>query len=279
MSVDRWLIKDKEWMRERKAQWADIHIRLIHSEKFRKKQLKAYEAYFLKGKEPKWDRAYDDDPIPLVFRLWFDPDQSEDNWNRILESVVNYPDSMTIENSLRDSFKIFQESDNAVHYSGIENVPNGFMIGLEERMFSFLYGDPESSEYIEFNGENFRAVRRFDGGYYINNYRWLDYPKLHNSYKSSQYKLEHWFCKLNDEYCEGLEKQAPNGKSDLKSVLLYLEKVQTYKYLPSDAIDETRAEYCRKVRDILDNLPLPKKMAQWWKEAKAKIDAEHSKLI
>ncbi len=89
--------------------------------------------------------------------------------------------------------------------------------------------------------------------------------------------LEHWYHKLTDENCDLLEKRSPNGKSDLKSALLYLEKVQEYKYLPEDGIDEVRANYCEKVREILDNRPLPEKMYQWWEEAKRAVEKKQNK--
>lgn len=277
MSVDRWLIKDKEWMSERKSQWADIYVRLVQSERFTKKQLKAYEAYFLKGKEPKWNKDYDEDPIPLLFRLWFDPNQSKENWEVIRNSVLNYPDTMMISEILRESFEILEEANDHVTYSGLHSTPEGFMAGLECRIYEFMHGLVDDPGIIKYQNEEFTITRLFHTGYYLNNYKWLHQKTLANKYKLNQYKLEYWYNALSDDDCAKLEKLRPSGESRLSNVLLYLETVQTYKYLPSDTIDQTRAEYCRKVRDILDNRPLPKKMAQWWKEAKTKIDSEHSK--
>jgi len=274
MNQERWLIKDKKWLNERKTQWSEVHLRLLHSEKFTKKQLKAYESFFLRGRTPKWNVLFDNDPIPLIFRLWFDPDQSEQNWSEIRDLVLNYPEPIVIRESLRETFDIFHEADNGVIYSGLFKTPNSFMNGLEKKMFSFLYGSPDSSEYIKFNGEEFYVIRLFHGYYYSDNYRWLDSKNLCNSFKISQYKLEHWYYKLTDEYCDKLEKLTPSGDSSLANVRLYLEKVQEYKYLSEGYIDEVRAGYCRNVRDILDNRVLPEKMQQWWLDAKSKVDSE-----
>ncbi len=178
MNMDAWNTKDKSWVKQRKQDWQDILIRLQHSEEFTKKQLKSFESYYLRGREPKWDIQFDNDPLPLIIRLWLHPDQSEENWNRIRDAVLNYPDPMVIHDSLSESFKIYYEADNAVSYSGHHKTPNSFMNGLEEKMYLILYGSPESSEYMKFHGEEFYAIRRFNGSYYANNRDWLSYKRL-----------------------------------------------------------------------------------------------------
>ncbi|MFT6910408.1 MAG: hypothetical protein ACJAS1_007137 [Oleiphilaceae bacterium] len=273
---DRWLVKDKGWMKERKVQWNDIYLRLVQSEKFTKKQLKTVESFFLRGKEPKWDIAFDNDPIPLLFRLWFDPDQSEGNWEIIRNSVLSYPAPMAIDETLRESFEILEEANDHVTYSGLHNTPESFMGGLESRIYKFMHGPAESPGIIKYQDGEYAVTRLFHTGYYLNNYEWLHQQKLANKYKLNQYKLEYWYQALSDDDCAKLEKLKPSGESRLGSVLLYLEKVQEYKSLPEDSIDEARASYCEKVREILDNRPLPEKMRQWWEEAKTKVDGKVS---
>jgi len=262
MNQERWLIKDKKWLNERKTQWSEVHLRLLHSEKFTKKQLKAYESFFLRGRTPKWNVLFDNDPIPLIFRLWFDPDQSEQNWSEIRDLVLNYPEPIVIRESLRETFDIFHEADNGVIYSGLFKTPNSFMNGLEKKMFSFLYGSPDSSEYIKFNGEEFYVIRLFHGYYYSDNYRWLDSKNLCNSFKISQYKLEHWY--------ESLPYQTDLDKREDKWIFL-MYKVAFFKDPLGLAPEDSRYfKVAETLRDMFENRPMPAYMKDLWKKVKSK---------
>lgn len=269
---ERWQIKDKAWLSSRRKQWGDIKERLVLSEKFTKKELKTYESYFIKGREPKWskypeqDWGWDDDPIPLLFRLWFDPDQSLGNWKRIYNELLSYVDSDVIEHSLEVSIEIFSvQANNHVTYSGLFSTPNGFMGGQEKKMFDFLIGPPNTEDVIRFLGTEVDKQLRFLCGYYSDMHEWLSTKNLHNSNKINQYKFEHWYYRLTDAYCEKIN----GNERDMERLVPYLATVAAYPEPDETSDDFIRQNYCAKAREILNNRPLPKLMSEWWDAAKA----------
>lgn len=269
MSHSRWNVKDKAWMADRKSQWGAIKERLEITESYTKKELKTYENYFLKGKEPKWDKEWGDDPIPLLYRLWFDPDQSVEHWQAIIDAVLAYPGPTQIGPSLEETYGKLWQAGNYVSFSGIDT-SDGFMGGLEEKIFHFLMGSPDSGDYLEYgNGQKIFKGLRFSKGHYNRMRRWLNLKYLQNSYLVDLYALEYWYHRLTDDLCESIKNDEKKGSSGEQCVLDYLQVVANYPEPVEGDANFIRQDYCEKVRKILNERPLPALMKQWWEQANA----------
>ena len=269
MGNEQWLVKDKGWVIERQVGWQRIKQRLDISERFTKKELKILENYYLKGKEPKWDREWDDDPIPLFFRLWFDPDQNLEHWQSIMDEVFAYPQPYQVGHSLTETYDIlWGEANNSVSYSGLNGLPNGFMGGGEKKMFDLLIGPPDCENNILYHGKELTKRLFFNKGYYRSMASWLNIKVLQNHFKINLYSLEHWYARLTDEKCEELKMDTKRSPTGEESVLEYLSIVARYHTPEESSEDFIRQDYCNKVRDILNGRPLPTLMKQWWEEAK-----------
>jgi hypothetical protein len=260
----QWKYKDKVWLAARQESWLPIQQCLVLSGRYTQKELKIFEDYYLKGKEPKWDRQWGDDPIPLIYRLWFDPSQSLENWQSIMDEVLAYPDPTQIEPILRETYDVLWEGNNITTYSGRSGAPDGFMGGLEEKFFNFLMGAPEAGDFIFYRGGQFYKRLIFNDGYYWGMAEWLNLKRLQNSYKINRYSLEYWYCRLSDEQMQALQE----SEGGIKHLLQYLRAVASYPEPDSSNADFVRQDYCRKVRDILNNRPLPELMQQLWEKTK-----------
>lgn len=84
----------KGLIEERKKLWPDIKFRLEFADIHKKAELKIFEAYFLKGAEPNL-YPMENDPIPLVYRLWLAPDQSIESWQAITARLLAGPEAWT----------------------------------------------------------------------------------------------------------------------------------------------------------------------------------------
>lgn len=79
---------DKAQAAVRKAAWPEVEARLqaYHT----KSDVMLFERYYLRGTEPNPNDFWIKDPIPLVYRLWLHPDQTDTSWCAITERVLSY---------------------------------------------------------------------------------------------------------------------------------------------------------------------------------------------
>lgn len=80
----------KAQLEDRKKSWEDVRARLEYSQMHTKAELKIFESYYLRGK-PSKQYPMRKDPIPLLYRLWFCPDQSIESWRAITENLLAGP--------------------------------------------------------------------------------------------------------------------------------------------------------------------------------------------
>jgi hypothetical protein len=138
--TDAWLVKDKKWMKKRKAEWKVIKKSLDLC-RLTRKEIKCLKDYFLKGTES--DKVgfdeNDIDWVPVIFKLWFHPEQSEKNWARLCDKIW-----------LRDfvySSQLFNEGACEDHGNGFQP-PYGFMGGLEPKVLKFLLGNGKGTRKV-----------------------------------------------------------------------------------------------------------------------------------
>ncbi len=75
LDTSYWLTKDKAWVAERKAKWEQLEPMLLIQRK--KTEVNAIKQYFLRGKQPNWNKYKDWDkigrPLNLFLFLWLHP--------------------------------------------------------------------------------------------------------------------------------------------------------------------------------------------------------------
>lgn len=283
----------QQTLEERKALWADIKFRLQYAKQ--PVALKAFEAYFLKGKEPNL-HPMRNDPIPLVYRLWLAPDQSIEGWVAITERLLAGPEAWKttvsieptgdgeswrelnnghawgwhIDRSLADSYKVLVQHAGARHYDGSQPYegsdvvpPLGFMGGIEKKLYHFLNGQTPGSEHLLYNGKKlFEPSSYFGHIYYYETCLWLDGTKPTNTYCLYNYLGAHWVRSMTAGYMREIEES-----QGIQAYLnCFLPLVARY---PQTGVDPERAAYCQEVRQLLDEGPLLEPLQTMWNQAKA----------
>lgn len=279
----------------RKAAWENIKFRLTYAGQ--KVAFKVFEAYFLKGKEPNL-RPMENDPIPLVYRLWLSPDQSTESWIEITRRFLAGPEAWTthvsieptgdgqswrelckglswgwqIDRSLRDSYEILMQHASARHfdgatpYEGSDVVPPlGFMGGTEKKLYHFLTGRTPGSESLSYKGKKlFEPSSYFGHLFYYDSCLWLDGKTPTNPYCIYNYMGKHWFDSMNAAYMTEIETD--------QAIQFYLScfLVLVARY-PETGVDDQRAAYCHELRQLLDTGPLLEPLQTMWRQAKSNL--------
>ncbi len=283
---------NKEQSALRKAAWTDIEFRLRYAKCG--VPLKKFEAYFLRGKEPNI-RPYEDDPMPLVYRLWLAPDQSIEGWVRITERLLAGPKEWTtdvsivptgdggsweevggkrlgdhiIASSIAESYKVLVRHAGARHYDGSEPYfgsdvipPLGFMGGCEKKLYHFLSGQTPGSEHLLHNGKKlFDPEFHYGRIYYADTCRWLDGTTPSNSYCLYNYMGAHWVRSMDASHMINIE----NDEGAQFYLNCFLVLVARY---PESGVDAERAAYCSEVRQLLNVRPLLEPLNTMWNQAK-----------
>lgn len=246
------MLAKEQWV-ARKSEWPDIGQRLSFSKRHTKRELKMFEDYFVRHKNPPLD--YGRDPIPLVYRLWLSPDQSEAGWRDALEHVLRLPPVMQ-ENSLTESRRILFEEAMSTRYNGLGDAPLGFLGGMEERLASFFMSEQDGG------GGRLLHNIAWNFGCYNDLRFWLLSLGPHNPYVLERYMVDLWLEKLADEeylkFC--------TGDTPLKfCIKKYLGAVKS---LLSQVDDGSgRVPYAKKIAAALDGVELHAPIAKWWADA------------
>jgi hypothetical protein len=288
----------KAQLEERKKSWEDILYRIEYSGRHTKKELKIFEAYYLRGTQPKQHPLYKD-PIPLVYRLWLCPDQSEESWRAVTEQLLAGPAVWhtdislvpvdgyeqeywpepnagrgwwQIQTSLNESSEILWEHGDSDCYDGVSSfegstliAPLGFMGGAEQRLVEFLTAPKESVNHYEYLGKPlFKISRGFSHVIYRYLCIWLDGRRPHNPYIVSRYMAEPWFLTLSDQYFKEV------FKSETLSFHLscYLQLIARFPEPEAEFASSERHIYAQKIRAMLDHRPIRPVLKTLWLSAK-----------
>ncbi len=183
--METWHPDDKAWLKARKAIWKPIKENLEDSGLFKNKRIKFLRRYFMTGQEiDAWEDDVDD--LLLLEKLWFHPDQSDENWQRLLAETPKG-------NFLKSRDIFIQETRDGLGWTN----EYGFMNGLEPRLLIFFCGDKFTTEEIDY-GDGYKVSRFFLGPIpffkqFVNNMRvWVDTTHF-NHFCIFQYMDQHWF--------------------------------------------------------------------------------------
>ena len=256
-----WNPEDKEWLKQRKAQWLILKKNSLDVNTwFRQKDFKQLRNYFLTGEEDVNNPLPFDTkgksivkyPVPVFIKLWFYPEPSVEDLRELLKQTTAW-DVMDCYSSVGNMSSLHFETD------------YGMMGGREELIIKALYGD-SFDEYksirLSLIGEDNTTDAAYANGVSIGSGlpRWLSvgYPV----FLPTQYKLEHWYESL--PYRTDLDKR--------KNTLIYLMyKVAFFKDPLGLAPEDSRYfKVAETLRDMFENRPMPAYMKDLWKKVKSK---------
>lgn len=238
----------------RAEDWDEYLVRLSLMRRYTKKELKVFEAYFLKGKEPREEVAHD--PIPLVYRLWLAQDQSDSGWENILRQVLDSSEGVR-QDSLESSRKIFYQDAVSLCFGGVDGAPLGCFGGAEKRLFNFF------ATHVDDQGG--RLLRNANWGY--DSYRdllpWIQGRPVANPYILYRYMQDYWVEKImDDDYVEKFD-----SMSNMCDVLLaYFREIKKV-VADGSSSGEGLYEYAADIFDRVSHLQLKGKVASLWAEA------------
>jgi len=239
----------KEQWPARLAEWADIEFRLSFSGIHTKRELKVFQDYFVKYKEPSYE--HNRDPIPLLYRLWLCPDQSDESWEAVLAKVLTAPQAIKVESIRESQVILFQEADSS-RYDGVDGAPLGFMGGVEKRLVDFF------SNHIDHEGNRLIRNSAWNFGVYEQLKYWLNGQRC-NPYQIARHMISLWVEKIqNPEYINECA----------KSVVLKKSIIDYFKVVKSshmrDSIDQDLKAYAAQIACYMSSPDAPELLRKWW---------------
>ena len=241
----------KEELITRREAWSAVSEGLIFSGRHTKRELKIFENYFVKFKNPIPENYRD--PIPLIYRLWLCPDQSDDGLKSVLNHIMQL-DQRIREESIRESQRILFEEAGSSRYDGVDGAPLGFMGGAEKRLIEFLLKNtaPNGARLISNIAWNFRCYEQLT--------TWLR-NKNCNPYQTFRYVIELWIEKLQSETYLA---ECAKGIVLKKSIRDYFKAIKDISSATEKDIE--RYGYAEKINLYLESTDAPELLQKWWKD-------------
>lgn len=257
---------DKEQLAQRKTAWPEYEsrLRVNHS----KSEVKVFERYYLSGKEPKWDQYWEEDPIPLIYRLWLFPDQSDDAWCAITERVLSY--NFGAGRSLMDSANILRTAYSR-DWNG-QDWPVGAFGGAEQRLLHFLQGRMPCSAHFSYKGEPLYPRGRLRPTPYVMEAvcRWLKDEPPYNPFILARYQGEELLAGFDDTWLQEMVKDCKLSRRREPPLLIdFLARIANYPAPRQNAEADERLALCLLIRQGLDSRTLPEPFSDWWMKAKS----------
>ncbi len=270
INYQAWKLDDKVWVRQRKKDWEPIKKRLEHIE-LPKNKIKTYEKYFLTGKVPRFN-VQTLVSVCLLYMCWWHPDQSEKNWQLIKNVIWLIGGEYAIAH-YEDSIEAMSKAGWPNLFIEEEGFPDGFMMGLEERMFNFIIDDDIENPFVKFNYDERKTKfcgyedLPYSGAYHggFSTGTWLtNADSCSNRYVTWQYDraIKYWYASLTNTQVER-DLQRRGSVIALERSLNAIAK-----YDDKSKPDHYKSIYVNKVRKILNEKPIPEKLKEMWEEAK-----------
>lgn len=223
----------------------------------------------------------EEDPIPLVLRLWLHPDQTDESWCAITERVLSYRGRGLAGISITESRRILSQYANSHYFNGVD-APAGFMGGAEERIYKFLVGETELGRRYTYNpmpknpeqNGYLYSVGWFGFMYYVDMCVWLGVEGAFNSNSARNpfylgcCFLGQWRKFLEADTGYYIEKFQGDERYE-KYIKEYFAAVLNYPVPVDGGDDLERQLYCQEAREILDNANIPLLLKSWWEEVKS----------
>jgi hypothetical protein len=261
MTIDKASVK---WKAQREAQWEkEISPRFSYAfaYPFTKKQLSDYKRYYIRGETPNWDRNKKDNPVPLVIRLWLDPDSSLENWLSIRDIVFDGNEDMyDLRYELNYFDSLFLQADSDA-YNDIYDIEVGFFIGMEKSLVDFYFEHLGGERYfrapnVEVDKYALLGLPYQFGGMHS----WLSKDKIINTNKLSQFTVKYWVKALtwSNEEAFGTDVLRSN-KSHILKLFYYVKHFE----FANEKLDIRRV-FISQVQEAMTNDDLPGFIKHWW---------------
>lgn len=258
---------DKAQAAQRKADWPAIEARLLayHS----KSDTKLFERYYLRGTEPNPNDFWFTDPIPLVYRLWLHPEQSDATWCTITERVLAY--RAEGENELqRQRFVDSCLSQSRELLSQQPGDKPELFGEARERLTRFLQGLTSPGDQYRHLGERLYYYGAFTDTQYSAQCDWLkaETAPVKQGIHYDPALIEYWVDHLCGPTVERLMDQG-EFNWPLKYFKIFLHQIAHYPAPVEGHPDYARQHYCQRCREELDARELPARLEKWWGKLKA----------
>ena len=257
-----WNIKDKHWMAQRKNEWLLVR-EILERTLLTKKEIKQVEKYFLKGK--------DSEEVLFVFKLWFHPDDSDENWQKLRDEVTS--------SNFIDSRNLYKQSLINPSYQNEAMKIYGYMGDKEKRIFDVLFRSGDEQDVYRFiNNEGYYDKASvilesniFNFAYLSSMlFAWLRTDKP-NTHCVIQFMVEDWY---------NLFREAIGGDPRFVRILklIYIRKhqdtslakkldLELYDYeLPE--LEGYRLTTAKQLYNILEQRPIPSELVPVWENIK-----------
>ena len=248
--MSAWHTENKEWMKERKRQWASVSKRVNDLYFIDSEWKPAIKHFFLTGELKKESHNLKNFQFAPFFALWFHPDDSLQNWEHMREML----------------FDDWQWLDSAARLrevlSGLGELPEGgvgsFFDGRDERLYDFFFKRGLKREHFpEMDDMKFESHASVcyqsimcSINSALNTERW----GAPNPYNSVNYRLEEWRDSIILAY-----------DPERKELEYMLERLDQTLAEPDRFVNE-RVDLARRVNEVLDDPTLPTEFKQRVKE-------------
>ncbi|MER2491258.1 hypothetical protein [Catenovulum sediminis] len=285
-----WHPGDKEWLKQRKAEWEVIAPKVKNSTWIKAKELPKLKKYFLKGELPQYGDIYSYNHACFFFLL-LHPVQTMDNIHRLAMCMNEYqfnemkrPYFECCNNLITDgSLKIDLSGDN-LQYPPFEVIEAEFEFGKEgifngngEIYARLFFRKPFEKAALDKDEQgrwyHMKNTKEVTGGFASSGLRFALYTNLTKKDTPMQFIPDIWLSALPYEWNTGKEGRA------LKSAKQFLHCVYYYDVLdPFPGQDTKQRRFIEKVRELLsdkENIHPPVyEFWQWLHTDEGRLDKE-----
>ncbi len=275
-----WLLKDKAWVAERKAEWLTIEPRLKNDMHKPKKALTIIKRYFLTGVLPdftklaQWKGGYAH--LDLLCFIWLHPSQDKSLLTKLRNDYIHSPliGEMEAWQGIGGLLALGEITACYEWGSGEKEEARAatrMYTGQNELLFDILIGDLSKPSYPENGGSNW-SVDKFRGEYrsLFDMTKWLCNKQLNyiNEDCLFQYDnyLEYWYLS-----CAQINDEAPKVIKDMARAIDYI-KLGLYRihHFDIEKEDDTcRTRFVQKIRKILDEREFNAQIDEMWLQVKS----------
>lgn len=288
MTLDRidqsyWLVKDKDWMAEREAQWPRVEF-MLSSYQLKKKAIKPIQDYFLRGKMPPWNTFLDwpdhDGHLNVFLFLWLHPSWDKCTLQELFRQYMS-AESILPRDIVR-GYRQFMGSQTVYttgNYRNMEKLAAPYLEGHTELLYEILYGDmafvEESIKRLlkhshQYSGSDWDVSVNEGFGQISFMADWLSLKEIRLPIQADfllQYTmpLEHWYMSCSKD--ETFFKEGSRGYMFLEVVTETL--VHIHQFDIDEEGDTPRTRFVQKIRKILDEREFISEFKQMWLAVKA----------
>lgn len=239
--MNSWQIDNPEWMKARKKEWTYVQKALaVMKGDVKNKAIKSLRQYFLTGElPPEAEQRYILNRRWLLIRLWFHPDSSTENLQRLVDET---PQKFELDYAKTIFFKYLSNP-------AYDLEPPYFLMGGKEKILArFFVPEAVNESCLSSSYDNFLLPGRFIMTFVISTWRLIFMGEgVGNPFSPHQYLVE-YFDSCIKVY--GDQSEYLNRKKYEPTIVAWLKDIS--EFVP-DKVDPARVEnatrFVHKMRD------------------------------